>query len=317
MSRRPIDVAGVNGLEQVLDLGLVEGGGLAFVGDVLGTADGGGGVEDDAVIELLVGEEVAQGGQVLLFAGRGQGVAVLVVEVVLEVVADQEGGDVLEGDVVVAAPMEEAIDGVFVGFAGVGVADAGLEEIGVGILGVGAGFLDDDGSGDLAAEPLEAGSDRPGGKTSPSMRRRHVNNRFLVLVHGTPLLRFGLCRIMSFIRHKGKSALRAGGGDRVFVNECSPIAEHSLRPTSIIKAVAQSSSFGCVSIAARSSSILRVCSISATNSVSDGNAVRYRAASTLFGNPSNAYLATPPPWSAHKISPTGGFSSDRIQCSRA
>ena len=32
---------------------------------------------------------------------------------------------------------------------------------------------------------------------------------------------------------------------------------------------------------------------------------------------SRAYFATPPPWSAHRMSPTGGFSSGRVQCSRA
>jgi hypothetical protein len=155
-------VAGVDGLEQVLDLVVGEGGRLALVGDVLGAADGGGRVEADSVIELLVGEEVAQGRQVLLLAGGGQGVAVLVVEVVLEVVADQEGRDGAEGDVAGAAPVEETIDGMLVRLAGVGVADAGLEEIGVGVLGVGSGVPDDDRGGDLAAEPFEAGIDRRG-----------------------------------------------------------------------------------------------------------------------------------------------------------
>ena len=96
------DVGGVDGSEEVLDLVLGEGGGLALMGDVLGAADGGGGVEADAVIELLVGEEVPQRRQVLLLAGCGQGVAVLVEQMVLEIVADQEGRDVAEGDVLLA-----------------------------------------------------------------------------------------------------------------------------------------------------------------------------------------------------------------------
>ena len=48
-------------------------------GRLFGAADGGNGVEPDAVIELVVGEEVPQRRQVQLLAGCGEGVAVLIV----------------------------------------------------------------------------------------------------------------------------------------------------------------------------------------------------------------------------------------------
>ncbi len=128
---------------KVLDLLRLEGGRLAFMGDVSGAADRGGGVKADAVVELLVGEEVPQRRQVLLLAGRGEGVAVLVHEVVLQVIADEVGGDVAPGDLLGGAPGEEAVHGALVGQACVGVADAGLEEVGVGVLGVAAALLDD------------------------------------------------------------------------------------------------------------------------------------------------------------------------------
>jgi hypothetical protein len=142
-------------------------------------------------IELLVGEEVAQGRQVLLLAGCGQGVAVLVVEVVLEVVADQEGRDVAEGDALAPAPVEEAIDGALVRLAGVGGADLGRKKIGIGIFGVAAGVLDDRRRQDLAAEPFEVGVDDRGDRAGRIVNPcRDVNDFGLAVVHGTTVPRF-------------------------------------------------------------------------------------------------------------------------------
>ena len=67
----------------------------------------------------------------------------------------------------------------------------------------------------------------------------------------------------------------------------------------------------------RPSSFRLVVSMASTSSRSVGRVVRYSAASTLFGRPSSAYLATAWSFSAHRISPTGGFSSGNVQCSRA
>jgi hypothetical protein len=67
----------------------------------------------------------------------------------------------------------------------------------------------------------------------------------------------------------------------------------------------------------RPSNALRVLSNSLANVFSLGKAVRYSAASTLLDKPSRAYLATADRWSAHKMSPTGGFSSSWGQCARA
>jgi len=79
------DVGRVDGSEEVLDLLLGEGGALALMGDVLGASNGGGGVETDTGIELLVGEKMPQGRQVLLLAGCGQRVAVLVEQMMLDI----------------------------------------------------------------------------------------------------------------------------------------------------------------------------------------------------------------------------------------
>src|SRR5439155_151769 len=61
----------------------------------------------------------------------------------------------------------------------------------------------------------------------------------------------------------------------------------------------------------------RVFSISATRRFSSGKASLYSRARTLFGNPSSAYFAIASSFSAHRIRPTGGFSSACVQCSRA
>src|ERR1043165_3899294 len=65
------------------------------------------------------------------------------------------------------------------------------------------------------------------------------------------------------------------------------------------------------------SSVLRAFLISAASNFSSGKVNRYSEAITLLGNPSKAYLATAAFFSAHKISPTGGFSSGLVQCSRS
>ncbi len=193
------NVGRVDGSEEVLDLLLGKGGGLAFVGDMLGAADGGGGVETDAVIELLVGEEVAESREVLLFAGRGQRVTVLVEQVMLKVVADQEGRDDFEDDVIRPAPVKEAVDGALLGFAGVGVADARLEEVGVSVLGVWSGFLDDERWHDLAAGPVEVTAAHQHATVTVAVDAcRHVNdfgNDFgLVWSMTSPLPGSGSCR---------------------------------------------------------------------------------------------------------------------------
>src|SRR3954464_13650818 len=53
----------------------------------------------------------------------------------------------------------------------------------------------------------------------------------------------------------------------------------------------------------------RVRSISWMRTCSFGSAVRYSAARTLGRSPSRAYFATARSFFAHKINPTGGFSS--------
>jgi hypothetical protein len=63
----------------------------------------------------------------------------------------------------------------------------------------------------------------------------------------------------------------------------------------------------------RRSSNSRVRAISVANSDSFGNDVRYSRTSILFGNPSRAYRANASPCFAHRIIPTGGFSSGRVQ----
>ena len=68
---------------------------------------------------------------------------------------------------------------------------------------------------------------------------------------------------------------------------------------------------------ARPSSNFWVRSNSEAKVFSVGSAVRYAAARTLLGNPARADLATPVRCSAHRIRPTGGFSSAWVQCSRA
>jgi hypothetical protein len=68
---------------------------------------------------------------------------------------------------------------------------------------------------------------------------------------------------------------------------------------------------------ARVSSWRLVASMVSTSTRSFGKVVRYSVASTLFGNPSSAYFATAWSFSAHRMSPTGGFSFSSVQCSRA
>ena len=199
-------------LKSAADLLVVEGGRLALVGDVLWAADRGGRVEDDAVVHLLVVEEVPQGGQVLFLRGGRQRVAGLVDEVMFEVVADQEGRDLPEFDPALLAESEEPVDGPLVGFPGIRIRDLRLEEIGIGVLGVGTGILDDLGRGDGAAEPLQVGVDDQ--LVPVAIRPVHgLDNLDLALrlVHDTPLLRSRSCRIMSFIRHESKSEFRDGG----------------------------------------------------------------------------------------------------------
>jgi len=64
----------------------------------------------------------------------------------------------------------------------------------------------------------------------------------------------------------------------------------------------------------RPSSFRLVVSIASTSRRSVGRVVRYSVTITLFGRPSSAYLATAWSFSAHRISPTGGFSSGNVQC---
>ena len=177
----------------------------------LGPADRGGRIQDDAVIHLLVVEEVPQRGQVLFLRGGRERMTGLVDQVMFEVVADQEGRDLPEFDPALLAEPEEPVDGAFVGLPGIGVGDLRLEEIGIGVLGVGTGILDNLGRGDGATEPLQVGVDD---QLMPiALRPAHgLDNLDLALrlVHDTPLLRFRSCRIMSFIRHGRKAKLRAG-----------------------------------------------------------------------------------------------------------
>ena len=58
----------------------------------------------------------------------------------------------------------------------------------------------------------------------------------------------------------------------------------------------------------RASIALVVFLISSTSTRSSGSAVRYSAASTLFGRPSSAYWATALSFCAQRMRPTGGFS---------
>ena len=94
-----------------------------------------------------------------LMLGGDERAAVLVDEVMLDVVADEERRHLAQLQPADPAPAEEPIHGALVRLPGVGVADLRLEEVGVGVLGAGAGLADDGGRGDLAAEPLEVGVD--------------------------------------------------------------------------------------------------------------------------------------------------------------
>src|SRR5262249_27253027 len=70
-------------------------------------------------------------------------------------------------------------------------------------------------------------------------------------------------------------------------------------------------------LTSRDSSSLRCVSSCACSVFSSGNVMRYSAASTLFGIPASAYLATAWSLDAQRITPTGGFSPSFIQCARA
>ena len=102
------------------------------------------------MVHLLVVEEVSEAGQVLLLRGCRKGMAVLVDEVMIDVVADDERCDLAERQSSQAAPAEESIHGSFIRLLRVGIADLRLEEVGVGVLGVRTGLADDVGCGDLA-----------------------------------------------------------------------------------------------------------------------------------------------------------------------
>ena len=126
-------------------------------------------------------------GQVLLDARGREGTAVLVVQMMLDVVADEERRHLPQLQPAFPAPPEEPIHGALVRLPRVGVADLRLEEVGVGVLGAGPGLADDGGCGDLAAEPLEVGVDD---QLVPVAGRlddgRHVLDLVARLVHGPP-----------------------------------------------------------------------------------------------------------------------------------
>ena len=126
-------------------------------------------------------------GQVLLLAGGRERVAVLVDEVVLDVVADEERGHLAEFQPADLAPPEEPVHGALVGLPRVRVADLRLEEVGVGVLGAGAGVADDRRGGDLAAESFEVGVDD---QVAPGVRRPTVAGStsisYSILVHDHP-----------------------------------------------------------------------------------------------------------------------------------
>jgi hypothetical protein len=114
-------------------------------------------------------------------------VAVLVVEVVLDVVADDERCHLAEFEAAELAPAEETIDGAFVGLPRVRVADLRLEEVGLGVIGAGTGVADDRRGGDLASESFQVGvDDQVASGVGRDGRRQYLDFAF-ALIHDSLL----------------------------------------------------------------------------------------------------------------------------------
>jgi hypothetical protein len=88
---------------------------------VLDVAHGSEGIEGDGVAGHEAVEEVAQGGERLVFGGRGAGE-------LAQILTGQAGGEVAQLQLATLAPGEEATDDAAVDPAGVCIADAGLKE---------------------------------------------------------------------------------------------------------------------------------------------------------------------------------------------
>ena len=114
--------------------------------------------------------------------GAESGWPSLSIEVVLDVVADDERGDLAEFQPAHPAPAEEPVHGALVGLPRVRVADLRLEEVGVGVLGAGAGLADDRrvrrprGGGVRGRRGRPARGPASGRRRSPAAPRSHLRS---------------------------------------------------------------------------------------------------------------------------------------------
>ena len=133
------DVGEVDRGEEVAGLLDGEFGGFAVDHGVFRAPHGGERVQRHGMASHQGIEEMAQGGQGLIFGG-------VVTGQLVEEAAGAAGGDVAKREVLVLAPGEEAANEAGVGAAGVGVRDPGSEELIGGEQGIFPGPLEDGGS---------------------------------------------------------------------------------------------------------------------------------------------------------------------------
>ena len=117
--------------EQLPDLGDTQGWRAAFDNAVARSADGCGRIEGNRVPQHEVIEEVPQRRQMELARRLGQRLTTPVPQST-EVLTDEPRADLLECNITLPAPIEQAIDGVPIGASRVWILDGGLEKLLIG-----------------------------------------------------------------------------------------------------------------------------------------------------------------------------------------